>query len=258
MPSLLSKLGAGDTVIGTWLTLGSAAVAEVVSHCGLDWVVIDCEHAPNDPRDVAEQLRAVDAAGAAGSRTEAVVRVAANDPAQIKRVMDVGASAVLVPNITSSAEAAAAVAAMQYPLPGGQGRRGVAGLVRAGRYGLDNEYVRTSNDRILPILQIESAHGVRNVEAIVSTPGIGAILIGPSDLAASLGHLGQPWNDDVVGAIRRVITAARAARIPVGIFAADASEAAEYRSWGVTMLGLHSDVRWLTEGIIRQAAALRQ
>jgi 2-dehydro-3-deoxyglucarate aldolase len=255
-----SRFLAGEELVGTWLTLGSPAVAEAVAHCGLDWVVIDGEHAPNSPRDVADQLRAVDAARASGSRTEAVVRVAANDPILIKQMLDAGASALLVPNVGSAAEAAAAVGAMNYPgtgIDGVDGVRGVAGLVRAAKYGLDREYIPTAHERVLPILQIESAPGVSDAAAIVRTPGLGGILIGPSDLAASLGHLGEVWHPEVVDAMRRTTDTARAAGIPVGIFAADADAAAEYRTWGVTMIGLHSDVRWLTAGILAAAARTR-
>ena len=255
-----SRFLAHDELIGTWLTLGSPAVAEAVAHCGLDWVLIDAEHAPNSPREIAEQLRAVDAARGRGSRTEAIVRAPANDPILIKQILDAGATSVLVPNVSSAADAAAAVAAMHYP--GGandvvEGVRGVAGLVRAARYGLDSAYVPSSNQRVLPIIQIESAAAVRDAEAIVRTKGLGGILIGPSDLAASLGHLGDVWHPEVVAAIRATIPLAQAAGLPVGIFAADADAAAEYRSWGVTMIGLHSDVRWLTAGVIAEAAKVR-
>jgi 2-dehydro-3-deoxyglucarate aldolase len=256
-----TRLLAGEVLLGTWLTLGSPAVAEAVAHCGLDWVVIDGEHAPNSPRDVAEQLRAVDAARASGSSTEAVVRVAANDPILIKQMLDVGATALLVPNVSNAAQAAAAVAAMHFPgggVEGVDGVRGVAGLVRGGRYGLDRDYIRTANRRVVPILQIESAAAVDDVEAIVRTAGLGGILIGPSDLAASMGHLGDVTNPAVVTAMRTAVTAALAVGVPVGIFAADVAVAAEFRSWGVTMIGLHSDVRWLTAGIMGAADSLRE
>jgi 2-dehydro-3-deoxyglucarate aldolase len=249
-------LRSGATSTGTWLTLGSAAVAEALAHCGFDWLVVDLEHAPNDPASAVEQLRAVDAARANGSRAEAIVRLAENDPVLAKRAMDIGARTLIFPNVNSADEAQAAVRAMRYPQNGNAGVRGVAGLVRAGRYGLDPMYVKNANEQVCTIVQIESRSGVDNAAGICATDGVDCVFLGPSDLAASLGHLGDTWHPEVVEAMRSVVAQARKAGKATGVFANDADDAKLFISWGVTFIGLHSDVRWLCQGAQQEAGRL--
>src|SRR4051812_40083120 len=215
-------LRSGGTTTGTWLTLGSPAVAEALAHCGFDWLVVDLEHAPNNPASAVEQLRAIDAARANGGRAAAIVRLAENDPVLAKRAMDIGARTLIFPNVNSADEARAAVRAMRYPQNGNAGVRGVAGLVRAGRYGLDPVYVKNANEQVCTIVQIESRSGVDNAAGICATEGVDCIFLGPSDLAASLGHLGDTWHPEVVEAMRSVVTQAREAGKAVGVFANDA------------------------------------
>lgn len=249
-------LHSGASTTGTWLTLGSPAVAEALAHCGFDWLVVDLEHAPNNPASAVEQLRAIDAARARGARAEAIVRLAENDPVLAKRAMDIGAQTLIFPNVSSAEEAQAAVRATRYPQNGNGGVRGVAGLVRAGRYGLDPLYVKNANEHVATIVQIESRSGVDNAAAICAIEGVDCVFLGPSDLAASLGHLGDIRHPDVVEAMRSVVAQAREAGKASGVFANDADDAELFISWGATFIGLHSDVRWLCQGAKQETGRL--
>lgn len=237
---------------GCWLTLASAAVAEAVAHCGFDWLVVDMEHAPNDVDSTTAQLRAIEAARAHGATSYAAVRVTANDPVLVKRVMDCGAQTIVFPNVDTVDDARRAIASMRFPSGGNGGVRGVAGLVRAGCYGQDPGYVASANERACAILQIESAEAVRNIEAIAALPGADCLFIGTADLAASLGHLGDMTHAAVLDAVGTVLRAAQTHGKAVGIFANSAQEAASYRKRGVQFIALHSDVAWLARGT-RQA-----
>ena len=234
--------------LGCWLTLASPAVAELIAHCGFDWLVIDAEHGPNDTQDIAAQLRAIDAAAFNGARAVGAVRVTANDPSLVKRAMDCGAQTIVFPNINGAADAQAAVASMLFPLPDQSGVRGVAGMVRAGAYGLDSNYVKSANNQACAIVLIESVEGVESVDSIAQVEGIDCLFIGTADLSASMGLLGQTGHDDLKAAVERVLTAARKHSKAVGIFATSVEEARQYREKGVTFIALHSDTGWLTKG----------
>lgn len=234
--------------VGAWLTLGSPAVAEVMAHCGFDWLVIDLEHAPNDPQSATEQLRALGAARESGARSEALIRIAELDPVLVKRAMDIGCQSIIVPNVNTAEHAELAVQAMRFPDGENGGRRGVAGLVRAGTYGLDPEYVNGANGQACTIVQIESAEALGNVEAIAAVDGVDCLFIGTADLSASLGLLGQPTHPVVRGGIARIIAAARAEGKAVGAFAVSVDDARWYREQGAEFIALHSDVAWLARG----------
>ncbi|CAE6820971.1 HpcH/HpaI aldolase family protein [Paraburkholderia domus] len=239
---------------GCWLTLASPTVAETVAHCGFDWLVVDMEHAPNDVVSLSAQLQAIDAARANGASTYPAVRVSANDPILVKRAMDCGVETVVFPNIDTVEDAQRAIAAMRFPSNGNGGTRGVAGLVRAGTYGQNPEYVSRANAQSCAILQIESAEAVRNVKEIAALPGADCLFIGTADMAASLGRLGDTGHPAVLEAVSVVIAACEAENKAVGIFAGSAEEAAAYRKQGVQFIALHSDVMWLAHGV-RQARA---
>lgn len=233
---------------GAWLTLGSPAVAEVMAHCGFDWLVIDLEHAPNDPESATEQLRALGAARDAGARAEALIRIAELDPVLVKRAMDIGCQSIVVPNVNTAEHAELAVRSMRFPDGGNGGVRGVAGLVRGGTFGLDPEYVKGSNAQACTIVQIESAEALGNVEAIAAVDGVDCLFIGTADLSASMGLLGQPTHPAVREAIARIMAAARAENKAVGAFAVSVEDARWYREQGAEFVALHSDVAWLARG----------
>lgn len=234
--------------MGCWLTLASPAVTELLAHCGFDWLVIDVEHGPGDTQDIAAQLRAIDAARANGSRAVGAVRVAANDPAQVKRAMDCGAQTIIFPSIDNAAQAQAAVASMRFALQGQAGVRGVAGMVRAGRYGLDASYVLSANNQACTIVQIESAAAVEQVDAIAQVEGVDCLFIGTADLSASMGLLGQTGHNEVQIAIDTVLQACRRHSKAVGIFATSVEQACHYQALGVIFIALHSDTGWLVKG----------
>lgn len=179
---LRQRLAAGRKVFGCWIELLDPAVTEMLSMVGYDFLLVDTEHGPGDAMTVAHQLRA-----ASASDTTVIVRVPCNDPVVMKKTLDVGAEAVMIPMVETGDEAKAAVAACRYPP---RGIRGVAHTdIRGSDYGLKGmEYLRTASDNIFVICQVESAKAVQNVEAIAAADGVDMVLIGPFDLSASLGR----------------------------------------------------------------------
>jgi 2-dehydro-3-deoxyglucarate aldolase len=241
--SLKTRLREAEPLYGLWLSLGSDSAAEALAHAGFDWLLIDMEHAPNDSGDVTGQLRAIAAAHLPG---EPVVRVPASDAWLVKRVLDAGARTVMFPNIESADEAAHAVRLTRYPdADTPDGLRGVAGMVRAGAYGMRRDYVQTANAQIATIVQIESARAVQQVEQIAATPGVDCLFVGPSDLAASLGHLGDAKHPEVQEAVHRIVAAAQNVGIAAGTFAMDAAAARQAREAGFRFIALAADVIWL-------------
>src|SRR5436190_9696982 len=176
---------AGKPQIGLWSRLCSNIAAEVIAGSGFDWILIDTEHAPNEVPMVLSQLQAV----AAGGTAAAVVRPAWNDLVLMKRLLDIGAQNLLVPYVQTAEEGRAAVAATRYPP---KGVRGVAVMPRANRYGKVKNYLQKADDEICLIVQIETELALKNIEDIAAVDGIDSLFIGPSDLAASLGHIGNP------------------------------------------------------------------
>jgi 2-dehydro-3-deoxyglucarate aldolase len=240
---LKQRLKEADPLYGLWLSLGSEDAAEALAHAGFDWLCIDMEHAPNDSGDVAAQLRAI---AAAHLPSEPVVRVPAKEAWLVKRVLDAGARTIMFPNIESASDASHAVHLTQYPCADSpEGLRGVAGAVRAAAFGARRDYVLTANAQIATIVQIESAHALENVEQIAATPGIDCLFVGPADLSASLGHLGDTKHPEVQGAIARVAQAAQRAGVAAGIFALDSIGARQYRDAGFRFIALGADVMWL-------------
>ncbi|MDE3078504.1 MAG: 4-hydroxy-2-oxo-heptane-1,7-dioate aldolase [Paracoccaceae bacterium] len=203
----------GRQQIGLWVTLPSTFTAEALATCGYDWLLFDTEHAIGDPISVFEQLQA-----AAPYPSHSVVRPSANDPTLIKRILDAGAQSIIVPYVQTVEEAQAAVAAVRYAP---QGMRGVAGITRATRYGTIEGYTEAANDDICLIVQCETAATLDRIEAIAAVDGVDGIFIGPADLAATMGHPGNPGHPDVVIAIEDAIRRIRKAGKPAGILTLD-------------------------------------
>jgi 2-dehydro-3-deoxyglucarate aldolase len=247
---LKQRFAEPGTLFGLWLSMGSADLAEAIAHAGFDWLCIDMEHSPNDAQDVVAQLRAI---AAAHLPSEPIVRVPSHDAWIVKRVLDAGARTVMFPNVETADEAAHVVRLTQYPTADARdGLRGAAGGVRAAAYGIRRDYVTSANAQISAIVQIESATALQNVEAIAATPGIDCLFIGPADLAASLGHLGDGKHPEVTAAITRIIDVAKRANIATGIFALDVASARQYADAGVKAVALSADVAWLMKAA-RQA-----
>lgn len=241
--ALKARLAENEPLYGMWLSLGSADAAEALAHAGFDWLCIDMEHAPNDTSGVTAQLRAI---AAAHLPTEPVVRVPACEAWLVKRVLDAGARTIMFPNIESAEAAARAVRLTRYPhAEAPDGLRGVAGVVRASSFGARRDYLQTANAQVATIVQIESAQALAQIDAIAATPGVDCLFVGPADLAASLGYLGDTRQPAVEDAIARVADAARRAGRAAGIFALDAASARQYREAGFGFIGLSIDVLWL-------------
>ena len=219
-------LVAGRQQIGLWVSLASAYSTEIVAGSGFDWLLIDGEHSPNDPPTILPQLQA-----AAAYPVTCIVRPAWNDKVLIKRYLDVGVQSLLIPYVQTVEEAEAAVAAVRFPT---QGVRGVAGVTRATRYGRIPDYNKRAHEQICLLVQIETRQGLDNLEKIARVDGIDGIFIGPADLSAGLGYLGQIQHPESQKAIQDAIERIRACDKPAGILATDEASARRYIEWGTT------------------------
>ena len=238
-------LAARAPQLGIWSSLTSNLLAEILGEAGFDWILFDTEHAPNDLQQLIGQLQAI-----RGTPVHAVVRPAANDPVLIKRVLDIGFRNVLVPFVQTAEEAACAVAATRYPP---KGIRGVSAYQRNNGYGRVDRYFELIDDNITVAVQIETKEAIANLKTIAATPGVDAIFVGPGDLAASFGHLGDIRHTDVQSAIRSIGAKALAAGAPAGIVAGNAEDAERYLDWGFNFMTVASDIA-LFRGAVEQAS----
>ena len=230
----------GRRLVGLWSSLSSAAATEILADSGFDWILIDTEHAPNETPMVADQLRAASLGSASP-----VVRPAWNDQVILKRLLDVGVQTLLVPFIQSPDEAARAVAATRYPP---RGVRGVATVHRSNRYGRVSDYFKRADDEMCVLVQLETRAAVEALEEIAAVDGVDAIFVGPSDLAASLGHLGNNAHPDVRGTIENACRRAQAIGKPIGILAPIETDAHAYLDMGFAFVAVGSDVVVLRKG----------
>ncbi|WP_406854941.1 4-hydroxy-2-oxoheptanedioate aldolase [Alsobacter sp. KACC 23698] len=204
---------AGRQQIGLWCSLPGAYAAEAMAGAGFDWMLLDTEHSPGDPLTVLAQLQAV-----APYPVSPIVRPASNDAVLIKRILDFGAQTLLIPYVQSAAEAQAAVAAMRYPP---RGIRGVSGVTRATGFGRIAGYARRAEEELCLLVQIETREALDRLEEIAGVDGVDGVFIGPADLAASLGHVGEAGHPEVVAAIEDAIRRIRACGKPAGILTPD-------------------------------------
>lgn len=233
---------ANRQLVGLWVTLSNAFAVEVVAGAGFDWLLLDTEHSPGDVLTVLPQLQAL----SDYPEVSPVVRPASNDPVLIKRYLDLGVQSLLIPYVQSAGEAAAAVAATRYP-PGGI--RGVSALTRATRFGRIPGYARAADKEICVLVQIETRRGLDALEEIAAVEGIDGVLIGPGDLAASLGHIGELDHPEVVGAVEDAIRRAVAAGKPVGILTGDQTFAERCAGLGTCFTAVGVDA-----GLLARAA----
>lgn len=205
------RLLAGESLIGLWCTLSDAYTTEVVAGSGFHWLLIDTEHSPGGLETTLAQLQA-----AAPYPTQAVVRPADNDPVLIKQLLDIGAQSLLVPFVQDAEEARAAVAAIRYAPAG---IRGVAGTTRATRFGRVKDYFARAHEELCLLVQIETREALGQLEGIAAVEGVDGVFIGPNDLAASLGHVGDVGHPDVVEAVLGAIGRLKALGKPSGVYA---------------------------------------
>lgn len=206
-------LGERRLQIGLWCSLPGGYSAEIIAGSGFDWLLLDTEHSPGDPITVLGQLQAI-----APYPVTPIVRPASNDTVLIKRFLDIGAQTLLIPFVQTSEEAAAAVEAITYPP---NGVRGVSAVTRATRFGRVPDYGKRASDELCLLVQIETAEALENLEAIASTPGVDGVFVGPADLAASLGYIGQATHPKVVAAVEDAIGRINASGKPAGILTSD-------------------------------------
>ncbi len=222
-------LAAGQSQIGLFLGMANAYVAEVVATTGFDWLLIDGEHGPNDLQSIIGQLQVL-----GQYPVKPVVRTVDHDTARIKQLLDAGVQSLMVPMVESAAEAEALVRAMRYPP---HGIRGVGtAMARAARWNGVGGYFAQADREMCLIVQIESMAGLAGLDEILKVDGVDAVFIGPSDLAASMGHLGNPGHPDVKAALNAAIAKISAAGKAVGVFSADPVAAEAYRAMGASFL----------------------
>lgn len=239
------KLKAGETLIGCWSALGSPITTEVLGLAGFDWLLLDCEHAPNDVLSFIPQLMALK-----DSSSTPIVRPSSNEPVIIKKLLDIGFYNFLIPFVETEEEAIQAVASTRYPP---QGIRGVSVSHRSNGYGSVPDYFKTINDNITICVQIESQAGVDNVDKIAAVEGVDCIFVGPGDLSAALGYLGQPNHPEVQKVIQSIFECAKKHGKACGILAPVEEDARRYLEWGATFVAVGSDL-----GVLRGATvALR-
>jgi len=235
-PHLRDRLATADRPLaGMWVCSGSPLVAEICAGSGLDWLLVDMEHAPNGLASVLAQLQAV-----AAYPVTPVVRVPSADAVVIKQVLDLGATTLLVPMVSSAAEAEAVVAAAHYPP---RGRRGVgSALARSARWNRIDGYLTDAAAHVSVFVQVESAEAVAAAADIAGVEGIDGVFVGPSDLAASMGLLGQQSHPEVTAAVRQAFAAVTAAGKPVGVNAFDPAVADAYLAAGASFVLVGADV----------------
>jgi 4-hydroxy-2-oxoheptanedioate aldolase len=241
-PTFAEALAATDRPLaGMWVCSGSPLIAEICAGSGLDWLLVDAEHSPNGLESILAQLQAI-----AGHPVHTLVRPPVNDTVLIKQYLDLGVQNLLIPMVNTVADARAAVAATRYPP---EGVRGVgSALARAARWNRIPDYLGSATGTISVTVQIESAAAVEAVEDILAVDGVDAIFVGPSDLAASMGLLGQQEHPDVRAAVEHCLAAARHAGKPAGVNAFNPDTARHYLDAGATFILVGADVALLARG----------
>jgi 2-dehydro-3-deoxyglucarate aldolase len=227
-----SRLIRRERLVGTILTVPAPALAEMCADAGFDWLFLDMEHGALDLHDVERIAQAVN------GKSACIVRVPSNDRVWIGKVLDLGVSGIVVPQVNTAEEAQRVVFAAKYPPYGGRG----VGTWRASRYGAElNDYLQRANDGTAIILQIEHVDAVKNVEAIANVAGVDALMIGPFDLSGSFGKPGRIADDDVQAAITRVRDVALARQLPISIFCPTIEMAQRAQAEGYSLMLVSSD-----------------
>ena len=235
--SFRARLAAGELLVGPIVTLPAPEVSELLASLGFDWLFVDMEHSPLSVGDVQAMLQG------AGPHCAALVRVPAGEEAWIKKVLDTGASGIIVPQVHTAEQAEQVVRLCKYPP---EGARGV-GVARAHGYGNRfSPYIATANEQVVVVVQAESAEAVRNIESIASVPGVDAVLVGPYDLSSSLGKPGQLSDPEVQAAISAVTEGCLKAGTRLGAFGLDAAAVHPFIEQGYTLIAAGIDTLFLS------------
>lgn len=242
------RLRDGDLLLGTLLTLPSPEVAEMVSHCGVDWLFLDGEHGAASILDWQRMLQA------AGGRCAGVLRIPECSERAVKKALDVGADGIIAPMVNTAGQARDLVRWSRYPP---RGQRGV-GLARAQTYGLGfADYLAAANDRVALIVQAEHAEAVEHIDSILAVGDIDAVFVGPYDLSASMGLTGQVGHPDVLAAIEEVGHACAARGVAAGIFGLGVEQVRPWIGKGFRLICAGTDAGFITGGVLGTMAALR-
>jgi 4-hydroxy-2-oxoheptanedioate aldolase len=245
------RITGGRPRFGMWVASGSGYVTEVCAGSGIDWVLLDQEHAPNDLRTTLEQLQVL----AGYPDVDVLVRPPVADPVLIKQLLDIGVQNLIVPMIDDAYEAAAAVSATRYPPAG---IRGVgSALARASRWNRISDYLVTADASVSLTVQVESTIGVAHLDDIVDVDGVDAVFIGPADLAASMGKLGQPEHPEVVSAIEAALSSIVEHGKRAGVNAFNETIARRYLAAGASFVLVGADVALLARGAEQLVAKYR-
>jgi 4-hydroxy-2-oxoheptanedioate aldolase len=248
---LRRRLEAGHRVAGPIVNFASTWFVDLCGPMGFDFVLIDCEHGPMSPETVEPMIRAAEAAG-----ISPLVRVPVNAAHEMLRYLDIGAAGIKVPRVETAADARAAATALRYPP---LGTRGFARSTRAAHYGVADtigEYVERANRELMLIVLVETAEGVRNIDAIAQTPGVDLVALGPGDLAMSMGYAGDAGHPEVVRAMAHVIERSKARGKWTSLPAGNAKAAAECYAKGADLVFV-GPAAWLVQAgreLMREAA----
>lgn len=245
---LLASAGAQPPV-GSWIMSTSPIVAEAMGCAGFDWGVVDMEHTPLDLQDIVHILQAL-----AGTKLVPVVRIPWNDTVTIKRVLDAGAQTLMVPFVQNADEARAAIAATRYPPVG---TRGLAAMGRASRFGTVADFPATANATVGVVVQLETEAAIGQLEAIARVEGVDALFIGPGDLSATMGHVGQLTHPAVIELTAQAVRRAKALGKPIGTVGGTPEVVAQYRAMGFDFVALASDLGFLMRAAQAGLNALR-
>ena len=241
------RLRKGELLIGTLVSLPSPEITEILSSVGYDWLFIDAEHGAFNPQQAQSMLQA------AGD-VPCVIRVPSGDEVWIKKALDIGAAGIIVPQVHTAEQAKQIVKSCKYSP---QGSRGV-GIGRAHNYGMGFEdYIKKANKNTAVVLQAESQQAIDNIEAIAAIKGVDAILIGPYDLSASLGKIGQVSHPAVVKAIDKVTKTCKKSGVKLGFFGVNADAVKPYMKKGFTLITVGVDTLFLIKSAKETLAAVR-
>lgn len=248
-PKFLKKrLQNNEKVFGSWSVLASAFATEVIAHAGFDFIIIDHEHGCGDLMTLGQQLQAI-----APSPTAGLVRVPSHDTAYIRRVLDLGAEGVMIPSVNTAEQARAIVQACYYP---NFGSRGAApGTIRASGFGADAElYAQSAHENTLVICQIETVEGVKNAAEIAAVEGVDMLFVGPYDLSASAGVMGNMNHPELLTMIKNVETVCKNANMPIGSILRPGVSLKEVYDAGYHMISTGSDASRLRDACLNDVA----
>lgn len=248
--SFKRAIASGRQQIGLWSSLANNVTVEILAGAGFDWLLLDCEHSPNEPLMVLSQLQAAE-----GGTAHPIVRPAWNDAVMLKRLLDLGTQTFLIPYVQNRAEAEQAVAAVRYPP---RGMRGFASAARSSRYGRIADYHTRCEEEICVLVQVETQEGLDNLEAIAGVDGVDGVFIGPGDLSAALGYLGQPGHPDVNAVIDTTIDRIKACGKAPGILTGDGALARRYIERGCLFTAVGADTGILVRGAGELVKAFKQ